>query len=310
MRTLDQVFASEEPQSILIYGGAKSGKTFAVAAIVKAGYNVIWLDCERGIRTLKQALTPEEQQRVVYLAIPDTNTNPVAVATVGRFFSARSPQRICYNHGAVGCGHADCKQPDTFYTFDPSQLDSTWVVVVDSLTQVSDSALAHATKEIQNNLLATHSKADWDAYAYQGQLLKSILGNMQQAKYHRIFITHEDVIEQADGSELIFPVCGTRQFSRQVARYFDHIVYLYKQNRQHCRASSTTFKNNVMTGSRSGLAVESGADLVDLLKGTSKEEVASRAEAGKPEGAKPALGVAGKLGAAQAALAALKKPAT
>lgn len=291
-RSLRDVFSEEEPQSILLYGAAKSGKTQAVAEIVKAGYNAVWLDCERGIRTLKQTLTEAEQERIIYVRVPDTNTNPVAIATVGKLFAARSPQRICYNHGVVGCGHPECKSPSSFYVFDPSKLDSTWVVVVDSLTQVSESALAHATKDIQAALLTNHAKADWDAYAYQGQLLKALLSNMQQSNFHRVFITHEEVIEQADGSELIFPVCGTRQFSRSVARYFDHICYLYRQNNKHCRASSTTFKATVMSGSRSGLAVEGGASLVDLLRGTPAAEVQARVAAAKAavDGAKAVAG--------------------
>lgn len=264
---LNKVFVKENPQSILVYGPAKSGKTQLVAGLVKRGYKLLWLDLEHGVQTLQQCLTPEEQQSVTYIGVQDTNITPLAIETVGMLFASNKKHKVCTVHGRINC--AACSKltgVDDHTVVNLHELDSSWVVVVDSLTQLSDSALAHATKDIQENILRSSGKADWDAYGYQGLLLTNVLSNMQQAKFHRVFISHEDVIEQADKTELIFPVCGTRAFSRRVARYFDHICYLYRQNKQHKAASSTAFKASVMAGSRTDISLEDGADLANLLR--------------------------------------------
>lgn len=272
---LSQMKQRELPQSVFLYGAAKSGKTQLAGTLAELGYNLFWVDLEKGIRTLQQSLSPEAQERITYLAIPDTPTNPVAIATVGKMFATRVPLQICHEHGKVACVSAACRQPEAFTVFDPSKLDSTWVVVVDSMTQLSDSAGFHASQEMQKSLLEKAAKMGFDEFGYQGMLLKSVLANMQQAPFHRLFIGHEDVVEQADGKELIFPVCGTRAFSRQAARYFDHVSYLYRANGKHLAASGTSFRSNVMTGSRSSVSLESGADLADLLRGTSSVQAKS-----------------------------------
>lgn len=271
---LNKMLKQEQPQSILVYGPAKSGKTQAVAGLAREGYKLLWLDLERGVQTLKQCLTEEEQERVTYVGVQDTNLDPIAIETVGTLFSSSKPVKVCTAHGRVNCKSClTLTGEDDHSMLCLRDLDSSWVVVVDSLTQLSDSALAHATRDIQANILRTAAKADWDAYGYQGLLLKNVLSNMQQARFHRVFISHEDVIEQADSTELIFPVCGTRSFSRQVARYFDHICYLFRQNKQHKAASSTSFKAGVMSGSRSDISLEEGASLANLLRGEKPQPV-------------------------------------
>lgn len=316
-RTLADYFEKEQPQSILVYGASKVGKTRLVSQLVKDGYYLLWIDTERGIQTLRSLLTPEELRRIIYLQILDTTDKPTAVATVGRFFAARSPINICYEHGEVSCGHPACKQPDGYYRHDPAMLTTRWVVVLDSLTQVSLSALSHATAEKQKLLLTQAAKADWDEYAYQGALLSKILSHLQIANYHRVVISHDEVIEQADGTELLYPTCGTRKFSRNVAKYFDHIVYLFRKNRQHGGTSSTGYKASIMAGSRSDLDVGAdGARLSDLLRNTSKEALKARREEraaeraasapAKPQSAANKLSVAGLAAKALAAKAGNK----
>jgi len=51
-------------------------------------------------------------------------------------------------------------------------------------------------------------------------------------------------------------VCGTTAFSRNTAKYFDHVVYCQVSNKKHNFASSTTYANNVLTGSRTDVALE------------------------------------------------------
>lgn len=275
----------ELPQSVFLYGAGFTGKTTAAGLLVREGYTIHLFDLDKGIRTLQRALTAEEQEHIVYYPIPDTNTNAVGIETIGKVFAAKAAINICHLHGKVGCIAAPCKQPDGYNVFDPTLLTVKDVVVVDSTTQLSDSALCHATRELQANILTSGKKVDWDAYDYQGMLLKNVLSNMQQARFHRIFIGHEDMIEQADGKELIFPVCGTRAFSKRVPRYFDHVAYAHLINGKFKIASGSGYRAGIMTGSRSSIKLEEGGTLASLLQSPVEEA------------ATPPIAVANKLAA-------------
>lgn len=264
MAKLSALALVEKPQSILIYGPPKSGKTQLASTLVKQGYNLIWLDLENGIQTLKECVAPEDMGKIEVISVPDTLGNPVAIETVTKFFRAAGPLRICERHGRVAC--INCKAGvDQFIEVNPTTFDSNTVVVVDSLSQLSDSAMAHCLGGIKD---MDFKKPEFDHYGKQGLLLANILSAQQQARYHRVFISHEEAIEQEDGTEKLVPVGGTRNFSRKLSRYFDHVVYLYKKNAKHAAASSTTFSQKVLTGSRSDIDLaDDKIPLAALLKG-------------------------------------------
>jgi hypothetical protein len=54
----------------------------------------------------------------------------------------------------------------------------------------------------------------------------------------------------------LVPVAGTTSFSRNTAKYFDHVVFCEVKNRKHNFASSTCYSNNVMSGSRTDVLLE------------------------------------------------------
>jgi hypothetical protein len=65
--------------------------------------------------------------------------------------------------------------------------------------------------------------------------------------------------ELEDGRKKLVPVCGTTAFSRNTAKYFDHVVYCEIKNKKHNFGSSTIYANNILTGSRTDVALESDA---------------------------------------------------
>ena len=266
------------PQSILVYGEAKTGKTKRVAEELAPHFKLLWLDVENGVQTLMQ-LPPELQERITYIRIPDTATNPCGIKSVGLLLSSKKPTPICNEHGVVNCPNKDCKLEGAFYTFDASTMDSEWCLVVDSLTQLSDSALKVTMQTAEAGIFGAGggAKAGFDEWGMQGALLTNVLSHMQQAPYHRVFISHAEVVEEATGGQKIYPVCGTRALSAKAARYFDHVVYLFRKNNKHQAASGTTFQHNVMCGSRSDVDVGGGATLADMLKGV-KPAVAVEAQ--------------------------------
>ena len=245
---------------VLVYGEPKSGKT-ELAARLSERYNILLFDLENGYETLLK-LPTEWQERVEIVSIPDTKVFPIAIETMLKVVTGNKVD-ICDAHGKVNC--AICRKEGAgFSTVELNALSEDWIVLVDSLTQLSNSAMNHLTKGQEDTY-----KPEWTDYRNQGQLLDKFLSQIQQAKYNIVCITHVVETELEDGKKKLVPVCGTTAFSRNTAKYFDHVVYCQVSNKKHNFASSTTYANNVLTGSRTDVALEGnakGATLLDIFK--------------------------------------------
>ena len=252
---------------VLVYGEPKSGKT-ELAARLSEKYKILFIDLENGYETLLK-MPIEWQQNVEIVSIPDTKVFPIAIETVLKIVTGQ-PVEVCDEHGKVGC--AICKKdslPTTRVCL--NELTDDWIVIVDSLTQLSNSAMNHLTK----GQVDTY-KPEWTDYRNQGQLLDKFLSQVQQAKYNIVCVTHVVETELEDGRKKLVPVCGTTAFSRNTAKYFDHVVYCEVKNKKHNFASSTTYANNVLTGSRTDISLES-VDNPSLLAIFSENNVANKA---------------------------------
>jgi len=97
--------------------------------------------------------------------------------------------------------------------------------------------------------------------------METFLSHVQQANYNVICISHETEAELEDGKTKLVPVAGTRNFSRNTAKYFDHVVYAEVKNKKHSFYSSTTSASNLNTGSRTGIVLEniSGSPLISMF---------------------------------------------
>jgi len=126
------------------------------------------------------------------------------------------------------------------------------VVVIDSLTQLTNSAIAFIGKNQPDDF-----KMEWPDWLHLKGIVEKFLSQVQQAKYNIVCISHEEEVEMEDGRKKIVPVCGSAKSSRNTAKYFDHVVYCDVKNRKHGAASSTVFSNNILTGSRTDAILES-----------------------------------------------------
>ncbi len=251
---------------VLIYGEPKSGKT-ELAARLAASFNLHFFDLENGFETLLK-LPQDQQERVELISIPDTKVFPIAIETMLKVITGVAVE-ICEEHGKVGC--ALCKKdnkPTTRICL--NELTENDIVVVDSLTQLSNSAMNHLTKNESDTY-----KPEWTDYRNQGQLLDKFLSQVQQARFNIVCITHVVETELEDGKKKLVPVCGTTAFSRNTAKYFDHVVYCEVKNKKHNFASSTTYANNVLTGSRTDISLETkdAPTLLDIFKKPTLEVV-------------------------------------
>ena len=240
--------------SILIYGPPKSGKTKLVgtAAKIPEVKRIFWFDAENGIETLlHMGLTEEELDKVTVFRLPDTRDNPVAIETLLKSFSSRTPIKVCDMHGKVACTECS-KAGNSFTEFCLSSLTHDDLVVIDSGSQLGDSALNAACLGKDPSY-----KPGWDEYGLQGKWLGDILSVIQQAKHTNfVVITHEITLEDDDKKDKVFPLMGSKNFSMKVAKYFGTVVYVHKKMNKHVAGSSSTYRSDVLTGSRVNATLE------------------------------------------------------
>lgn len=261
LKHFKEIQQAEAPQSVIIYGQPKAGKTTMAGELVRK-YKLIWLDIEKGYQTLFNSIPEELSDNITIVPVVDTGSDPNAIKTVGRLFTENRNHRVCWEHGVIACVGCTKAAPEEFTTINLYDHDTTYVVVVDSLTQLGDSAMAHALGPVDT---FSKKKTEYDHYDRQGLLLKNILNAMKRLRCHVVFISHEEELEQEDGSKQLCPVAGTRNFSRKVGRYFDHVVHLQVKNKRHRAVSGTTAELKVQSGSRNNVALEQGDSILDIF---------------------------------------------
>lgn len=244
-------------RKILVYGPPKTGKTELVLKLAEKK-KLWWLDLEDGIKTAinNPRIKPEWLDNIELFKIPDTQIFPIAARTLLKIVKG-GPKNVCHLHGAVDCGI--CKRAEVptsgYSVIDLSSFGVDDVLVIDSVSQLAQSAM----NDIQSKVIQADKfdeKPSWDDYFNQGRIMDRIFSIMQQAPYNVVAISHEQMVEMEDGSKKIVPIGGTSQFSKVFAKYFDDVVYCDIVNKKHKAASSSTYKQNVISGSRSGKEIE------------------------------------------------------
>lgn len=247
----------EACNSLLVFGAPKSGKTEQVGRLAEdyttaegkviPGMDLLWFDLENGSGTLKK-LSPAAQSRITLVKIPDTRSVPMAIETMLKVVKG-GPMEICVEHGKISCPLCKPKGlPADKVNVNDYIGNKNFAVVTDSLTQLTNSALANITRNKPDDY-----KLERDDWGNLGKLMDIYLSHVQAARYNTICISHESPVEMNDGKEKLVPVAGTRNFSRNSAKYFSNVVYTEVKNRQHNMESSTLYANNILTGSRDGI---------------------------------------------------------
>lgn len=266
-------------QKVEIYGPPKTGKTL-LAGLVAEHFKTTWLDLEHGYLTLKQ-IPKKSQENINLIRIPDDRTNFQAMKAM-LYLTDGKPTLICDLHGTIGAICMKCKALDVerrgkIQTIDIESSSKEELFVMDSMTQLSVSAMGYAFKgkQMMGNLSdATIGKQEFSHYTIQGFMLDKVLTAIQQSQANWIVISHEESLPQEDGSEKIVPMAGTRNFSKNSARYFDHCVRTSVFNGRYDRNSSALNDPRVLSGSRTGIDMRKDTTLgiVDLLRSVNGSE--------------------------------------
>jgi hypothetical protein len=204
-------------------------------------------------------------QHLNIIVLPDTKDFPIAIKTCLKIVTG-AEVHICDAHGAVDC--STCKRSNSPVTalcansFGPKD-----ILVFDHLGQLANSAMSQVFIKGKKG---DDDKPEWEDYAKQGTLMDRFLTNIQQATYNVICITHVCETEMEDGTKRLVPLVGTTNFSRNVGKYFDHMIHCQVLNRGHKFGSSTGYATKILTGSRSDVEIEKEEkpSLVKFLDGT------------------------------------------
>ena len=245
--------------SVLIYGRPKTGKTRLVgtAAKIPEFKRIFWFDGENGSETLQNmGLTEEEMDKITLFRVRDTPDTPIFIETMLKCMSAKASSLICNKHGKVACGDCSRLGEKGATKFALAELTHNDLVVIDSGSQLSDSAMAAAC--LGKGALF---KPGWDEYGVQVKWLSDILSVIQQATHTNFcVITHELVLEDDEGKDKFAPLIGTKSFCLKVGKYFGTVVYVEKKMNKHVAGSSSLYRHNVLTGSRVNAKIEDHAD--------------------------------------------------
>lgn len=245
---------------VIVYGASFSGKSLLVGKLAEH-YKLVWLDLEAGHGVLYQ-LPKEWHDNIEIVDLPDTRSYPIAIETMLKL--VKGAVSICESHGKVGC--MVCKKAEAdFVNVDVTSMDSDTILVIDTLTQLSNSAIANITKSQPDDY-----KLNYDDWGNLGKLLDIVLSHIQQANYNVIVISHENEVtpEGKGKSATLAPTGGTRNFSRNITKYFTDVVYLERKNKKHTCISTTTSATTVIAGSQSNvdLAAYGEPSLLPLFK--------------------------------------------
>lgn len=237
------------PNHILVFGDSKTGKT-ELAGKLAEKFNLYWFDLENGWRTLLK-LPRDQQERITLFRIPDSRSYPVAIETMRKIVTG-VPMNLCILHGRHNCGICEKSKAAFHPRFCLHELGREDIFITDSGTQLGNSAINHIIRNQDEEY-----KPGWEDYRKQGTLLDGFYSNLQQGAYNAVVLclATNARMEDPDKTKLV-PSSGTDNFSRYIPKYFDHVVYCDVGTGQHNFGSSTTYRPQVVAGSRSDVALE------------------------------------------------------
>ena len=274
------------PKAVLLYGPAKSGKTRAAMELGKY-YKILYFDGENGGETMMQ-LDDEVLANIEWVRINDTRKEPQFIDAMMRFQEGETI-KVCEAHNKTICSKC-ISTKGKFNTYNIADYPpDECIIVTDSLTQLSLSADWFITNKQK---IADGDKFTFDEWRMKGFYLERILGAMQVSNYNNLLITHEQGLEQEDGTEKLTPSGGTKNFARNNAKFFGSVIYMEVQGTKHVQNSMTTKKPGAITGTRTDVDT-SASGLIGIYK---KEfAIKSVAKADKSEATPTAEGKAGSL---------------
>lgn len=205
---------------LLLMGDSGSGKTGALASLVKAGYKLRILDLDNGLDILRQialknnldlSLVEFRTLRDKYKSSP---MGPVIDGQPKAFIEALSMLdnwKYTYNGQTIDYGK-------------PSTWGADTIVVIDTLTFLSNAAWAWASI-----IKVPHGPKGQDGRAVYGEAqraLENVLGLLTSESFatNVIVISHLTYIDRDDGARKAYPTSTGQALSPKIPAYFNSLA--------------------------------------------------------------------------------------
>lgn len=255
--------------NMLIYGEPKTGKTKLMATIAKVPWikRVFWFDIENGSDTLvtmalNGELKAEETDKITVYQIPDMPSEPRAMETIMKCLTVKKDLIICEEHGKINCVACKDAAGSKEYQgqlFNIAKCTTEDVIVIDTMSALSISILNYYCLG-----KGDYFKPGWDEYGPQGRVLADAGLVIQNASTNFLVSAHSISVDYEENDkelEKLYPQVGTKNFSRTFAKYFSHVLYLELKLGLHKGGSSSTYRKDTVTGSRSNWKLEDQKNL-------------------------------------------------
>lgn len=186
----------------LIIGPTKSGKTDWAMRAAEQGFNVLYLDGDIATQTIAQ-LSPEGKKRLFLMDVSDRlvgdSFEPRMIKTLAAFFTAtqmvwNDTKQKLYS-STLDKHNEDGTAVDEIWVMRPSRFDHNWVIVLDSWTTASYSAMLDKAEDMGVSL-ADIEKVEQNIYAGVGNRLTNILATIRTARCHIVVVAHPSQFEK------------------------------------------------------------------------------------------------------------------
>ncbi len=197
---------------MLLEGDSGSGKTGSLTSLVAAGYKLRILDMDNGLETLKQFVqraAPQASRDIEYRTLRDSYKATALGPTVSQpraFVEAiKMLDRWKYDDTDLG---------------NPNEWGSECILVVDSLTFLSDAAFAWAEG------LNPGAKDRRQIYGVAQDAVEKVLALLTSPNFQTnvIVISHIKYMDNPDGTRKGYPTAVGQALSPVIPRYFNSVA--------------------------------------------------------------------------------------
>lgn len=212
---------SNEFTKLLIEGDSGSGKSGALASLVKAGYKLRILDFDNGLEPLKQFVLrdcPENIDNIEFVSLRDKRkagaNGPTVVKADAFIRGVRLLDRWKYKN-------EDGTETDLGV---PAEWGPDCILVVDSLTFMSDAAF-----DFREPLAPKSRDGKYDMRAVYGDAQNAIEGVLalltsESFRTNVIVISHIKYVDNPDGTKKGYPTAVGSALSPVIPRYFNSVA--------------------------------------------------------------------------------------
>lgn len=214
--------------TVLLMGDSGTGKTSSIASLANAGYKVRIVDFDNGLDVLPSYIDADKMDNVSYVTLVDDIT--IKPTDVNKSAFARFVNNYMLNW------------KDGDEDFGPiAEWDSDTVLVIDSLSMMSEAALFRVLLRDGKKIVENPSQPQWgDAMRDVEGVLRLLSGN--RLKCNVVCTAHVVYIEEGIGQAKPYPSVIGNKLPPKIAKYFNTVVGL-GVDRQGNRVMQTTSDN-------------------------------------------------------------------